>query len=46
MDLLVAAVTVPRSDGKGDETAVALLPAEREGLSVGGADTVQRGLPD
>ncbi|MFG2908378.1 acyl-CoA dehydrogenase [Kitasatospora sp. NPDC048286] len=38
MDLLMATVTVPRSDGKGEETAVALLPAESEGLSVGGAD--------
>ncbi|MBT2409743.1 acyl-CoA/acyl-ACP dehydrogenase [Streptomyces sp. ISL-12] len=36
MDVLTASVLVPREDGKGDELAVALVPAESEGLSVGG----------
>ncbi|AWW40835.1 acyl-CoA dehydrogenase family protein [Streptomyces cadmiisoli] len=36
MDLLTAGVLVPREDGQGDEVAVALVPAESEGLSVTG----------
>ncbi|MER6346428.1 acyl-CoA dehydrogenase family protein [Streptomyces sp. NPDC001595] len=36
MDLLTASVLVPREDGQGDELAVALVPAESEGLSVSG----------
>ncbi|WP_019890219.1 acyl-CoA/acyl-ACP dehydrogenase [Streptomyces purpureus] len=34
MDLLTASVTVPRQDGPGEELAVALIPAESEGLTV------------
>lgn len=34
MDLLTASVMVPRGDGEGRELAVALVPAESEGLSV------------
>lgn len=34
MDLLTASVLVPRRDGTGDELAVALIPAESEGLSI------------
>ncbi|MER6945929.1 acyl-CoA dehydrogenase family protein [Nonomuraea sp. NPDC000554] len=37
MDLLITSVMVSRSDGQGEELAVALVPAESEGLSVGGA---------
>ncbi|MER7399036.1 acyl-CoA dehydrogenase family protein [Streptomyces sp. NPDC000151] len=36
MDMLTASVVVPREDGQGDELAVALVPAESEGLSVSG----------
>jgi alkylation response protein AidB-like acyl-CoA dehydrogenase len=36
MDLLTASVLVPREDGQGQELAVALVPAESEGLSVSG----------
>ncbi|CAL9643483.1 Isobutylamine N-hydroxylase [Streptomyces sp. enrichment culture] len=36
MDLLTASVLVPREDGQGEELAVALVPAESEGLSVSG----------
>lgn len=36
MDLLTASVMVPCEDGEGEELAVALVPAESEGLSVGG----------
>jgi alkylation response protein AidB-like acyl-CoA dehydrogenase len=36
MDLLTASVRVPCEDGEGHELAVALVPAESEGLSVGG----------
>ena len=36
MDLLTASVMVPRADGAGEELAVALVPAESEGLSVSG----------
>ncbi|MEV0641468.1 acyl-CoA dehydrogenase family protein [Streptomyces sp. NPDC050619] len=36
MDVLTASVLVPREDGQGDELAVALVPAESEGLSVTG----------
>ncbi|CAL9635880.1 Isobutylamine N-hydroxylase [Streptomyces sp. enrichment culture] len=36
MDVLTASVLVPREDGQGDELAVALVPAESEGLSVSG----------
>ncbi|GHJ04532.1 MULTISPECIES: acyl-CoA dehydrogenase family protein [Streptomyces] len=36
MDVLTAGVVVPREDGKGDELAVALVPADSEGLSVSG----------
>ncbi|MDQ0936640.1 acyl-CoA dehydrogenase family protein [Streptomyces turgidiscabies] len=36
MDLLTASVMVPCEDGKGEELAVALVPAETEGLSVSG----------
>ncbi|MEV2211851.1 acyl-CoA dehydrogenase family protein [Streptomyces sp. NPDC050997] len=34
MDVLTASVMVPREDGQGEELAVALVPAESEGLSV------------
>ncbi|MER5941052.1 acyl-CoA dehydrogenase family protein [Streptomyces sp. NPDC001928] len=34
MDVLTASVLVPREDGQGDELAVALVPAESEGVSV------------
>ncbi|WP_433258492.1 hypothetical protein ACQPYK_23690 [Streptosporangium sp. CA-135522] len=48
MDLLIAGVMVPRSDGPGEELAVALVPAESEGVSVGetGADSEQVTLDD
>ncbi|WP_369250826.1 acyl-CoA dehydrogenase [Streptomyces sp. R41] len=36
MDLLTASVMVPCEDGEGQELAVALVPAESEGLSVSG----------
>ncbi|MFK0120041.1 acyl-CoA dehydrogenase [Streptomyces sp. NPDC090994] len=36
MDVLTASVLVPREDGQGDELAVALVPADSEGLSVSG----------
>ncbi|WP_240980784.1 MULTISPECIES: hypothetical protein [unclassified Streptomyces] len=36
MDLLTASVLVPRADGEGDELAVALIPADSEGLTVSG----------
>ncbi|MFV0137299.1 acyl-CoA dehydrogenase [Streptomyces sp. HMX87] len=36
MDVLTASVTVPRADGPGVELAVALVPAENEGISVTG----------
>ncbi|MGX1129054.1 alkylation response protein AidB-like acyl-CoA dehydrogenase [Streptomyces glaucescens] len=36
MDLLTASVLVPREDGQGEELAVALVPAESEGLGVSG----------
>ncbi|GAA3289287.1 acyl-CoA dehydrogenase family protein [Streptomyces cinereospinus] len=36
MDLLITSVMVPRVDGRGEELAVALVPAESEGLSVSG----------
>ncbi|MEV0598661.1 acyl-CoA dehydrogenase family protein [Streptomyces sp. NPDC050315] len=36
MDMLTASVVIPREDGQGDELAVALVPAESEGLSVSG----------
>jgi alkylation response protein AidB-like acyl-CoA dehydrogenase len=36
MDVLTASVLIPREDGRGDELAVALVPAESEGLSVSG----------
>ncbi|WP_320775340.1 acyl-CoA dehydrogenase family protein [Streptomyces sp. CRN 30] len=36
MDILTASVLIPREDGRGDELAVALVPAESEGLSVSG----------
>ncbi|GEC08300.1 oxidoreductase [Streptomyces spinoverrucosus] len=36
MDLLTASVLVPRADGAGDELAVALIPADSEGLTVSG----------
>jgi alkylation response protein AidB-like acyl-CoA dehydrogenase len=36
MDLLTASVLVPREDGEGEELAVALVPAESEGLTVSG----------
>ncbi|QOV39866.1 acyl-CoA/acyl-ACP dehydrogenase [Streptomyces ferrugineus] len=36
MDVLTASVLVPREDGHGDELAVALVPAESEGVSVSG----------
>ncbi|AEW97958.1 MULTISPECIES: acyl-CoA dehydrogenase family protein [Streptomycetaceae] len=34
MDLLTASVMVPREDGQGEELAVALVPADSEGLTV------------
>ncbi|MFE6281484.1 acyl-CoA dehydrogenase [Streptomyces sp. NPDC057877] len=36
MDVLTASVLVPREDGQGEELAVALVPAESEGLTVSG----------
>jgi alkylation response protein AidB-like acyl-CoA dehydrogenase len=36
MDILTASVLIPREDGQGDELAVALVPAESEGLTVSG----------
>ncbi|WP_122620951.1 acyl-CoA dehydrogenase family protein [Streptomyces sp. Tu 4128] len=36
MDVLTAGVVIPREDGQGDELAVALVPADSEGLSVSG----------
>jgi alkylation response protein AidB-like acyl-CoA dehydrogenase len=36
MDLLTASVMVPCEEGEGEELAVALVPAESEGLSVSG----------
>jgi alkylation response protein AidB-like acyl-CoA dehydrogenase len=36
MDLLTASVMVPREDGQGEELAVALVPAESEGISISG----------
>ncbi|MFJ2257772.1 acyl-CoA dehydrogenase [Streptomyces sp. NPDC087844] len=36
MDLLTASVMVPREKGEGQELAVALVPADSEGLSVSG----------
>ncbi|MCZ9347199.1 acyl-CoA dehydrogenase, partial [Streptomyces sp. TRM76130] len=36
MDVLTASVLIPRKDGPGDELAVALVPADSEGLSVSG----------
>ncbi|MEV0624017.1 acyl-CoA dehydrogenase family protein [Nonomuraea sp. NPDC050404] len=39
MDLLLAGVMAPRGDGTGEEPALALVPAESEGVSVGGAGT-------
>ncbi|MGP2440263.1 acyl-CoA dehydrogenase [Streptomyces sp. JW3] len=36
MDILTASVLIPREDGKGDELAIALVPAESAGLSVSG----------
>lgn len=36
MDVLTASVLVPREDGQGDELAVALVPAESEGVTVSG----------
>ncbi|MFI7640515.1 hypothetical protein [Nonomuraea sp. NPDC049400] len=48
MDVLIASVMVPRSDGPGEELAVALMPAEGEGVSVGGtgAESEQVTLDD
>ncbi|MEV6960591.1 acyl-CoA dehydrogenase family protein [Streptomyces sp. NPDC051207] len=34
MDLLTASVLVPREDGEGEELAVALVPADSEGMTV------------
>lgn len=34
MDLLTASVLVPREDGRGEELAVALVPADSEGMKV------------
>ncbi|MFH8976809.1 acyl-CoA dehydrogenase [Streptomyces sp. NPDC017890] len=36
MDVLTASVMIPREDGQGDELAVALVPAQSEGLNVSG----------
>ncbi|GAA4815885.1 acyl-CoA dehydrogenase family protein [Streptomyces ziwulingensis] len=36
MDILTASVLIPREDGKGDELAVALVPAGSEGVCVTG----------
>ncbi|WP_109031400.1 acyl-CoA dehydrogenase family protein [Streptomyces rubrogriseus] len=36
MDVLTASVLIPREDGQGDELAVAVVPAESEGMSVSG----------
>ncbi|MFF5103548.1 acyl-CoA dehydrogenase [Streptomyces sp. NPDC000134] len=36
MDVLTASVLVPREDGQGEELAVALVPADSEGISVTG----------
>ncbi|MEV5547518.1 acyl-CoA dehydrogenase family protein [Streptomyces sp. NPDC052309] len=36
MDVLTASVTIPREDRQGEELAVALVPAESDGLSVSG----------
>ncbi|GCD93268.1 acyl-CoA/acyl-ACP dehydrogenase [Embleya hyalina] len=41
MDLLVVGATIARSDGSGDELAVALVPAESEGMSVGDTDATR-----
>ncbi|MGW1997757.1 acyl-CoA dehydrogenase [Embleya sp. NPDC001921] len=46
MDLLVAGVTIARTDGPGPEPAVVLVPAESEGLSVDGAEEGQVTLDD
>ncbi|MDP9869075.1 MULTISPECIES: hypothetical protein [Streptosporangium] len=46
MDLLLAGVMVPRSDGPGEEAAVALVTVESEGVSVGGAESEQVTLDD
>jgi alkylation response protein AidB-like acyl-CoA dehydrogenase len=37
MDVLMAGVMVPREDGPGEEPALALVTADSEGMSVGGA---------
>ncbi|MEV7013919.1 hypothetical protein [Streptosporangium sp. NPDC051022] len=39
MDLLIAGVTVPRADGAGEESALALVPTESDGVSVSEAGT-------
>jgi alkylation response protein AidB-like acyl-CoA dehydrogenase len=36
MDVLTASVLIPREDGRGEELAVALVPADSEGISVTG----------
>ncbi|CAM5472702.1 hypothetical protein SFUMM280S_01035 [Streptomyces fumanus] len=36
MDVLTASVLIPREDGQGEELAVALVPADSEGISVTG----------
>ncbi|MEV0351085.1 hypothetical protein AB0H88_35325 [Nonomuraea sp. NPDC050680] len=38
MDLLIAGAMVPCSDGPGEEPALALVPADSEGMSVSGAE--------
>ncbi|MFE3198416.1 acyl-CoA dehydrogenase [Embleya sp. NPDC059237] len=41
MDLLIVGATIARSDGSGDELAVALVPAESEGVNVGETDATR-----
>ncbi|MEU0939676.1 acyl-CoA dehydrogenase [Embleya sp. NPDC005971] len=46
MDMLVAGVTIERTDGGGRESAVVLVPAESEGVNVDGTDGERVTLDD
>ncbi|MET7339243.1 acyl-CoA dehydrogenase family protein [Nonomuraea sp. NPDC005650] len=46
MDLLITGVMIPREDGLGEEPALALVSADSEGVSVGGAEGEQVTLDD
>ncbi|MFI8951414.1 acyl-CoA dehydrogenase [Streptomyces sp. NPDC053750] len=46
MDLLIVSVMAPRVEGPGEELAVALVPADSEGVSVSGAESEHVTLDD